>query len=108
MSEQAKCDFCSELEPRWSYPATDFVALQIGAILSTSEGSWAACDTCHDLIDSGDRSGLADRSAGLWVVANPDSAEVMECLRGELRCIHDLFFTHRTGKAQPITAEVRG
>lgn len=108
MNVQAKCDFCSELEPSWSYPAKDFVALQIGAILSTSEGSWAACDTCRELIESGDRNGLADRSAALWVVANPDSAEVMECLRGELRRIHDLFFANRRGEARPIAAEVRG
>ena len=106
MNQQPKCDFCSEPAPAWWYPATDFVALQVGAIVSTSEGSWAACETCHGLIESGDRMGLAERSAALFVVGNPESAEVIDCLRGELKRIHDLFFANRTGSAQPLTSEV--
>jgi hypothetical protein len=107
MNCQAKCDFCSELAPSWAYAARDFVAMQIGSIVSTSEGWWAACEGCHGLIEAGDRKGLADRSAALFVVANPESAEVIDCLRGELQRIHDLFFAHRLGQAQPIASEVR-
>jgi hypothetical protein len=107
MDPQAKCDFCSELAPSWAYPARDFVAMHIGSIVSTSEGWWAACDGCHGLIEAGDRNGLADRSAALFVVANPESAEVIDSLRGELQCIHDLFFANRLGEAQSVVSEVR-
>ncbi len=103
----SKCDFCSEQGPGWCYPATDFVAIRIGAVVSSSEGGWAACDVCHALIQCGDRAALADRSAGLFVVANPESADVMDVLSEELRRIHDLFFDNRAGEAYPISAGVR-
>ncbi|MBX9601361.1 MAG: hypothetical protein K2X35_10160 [Bryobacteraceae bacterium] len=106
MIQQAKCDFCSDLAPAWYYPATDFVAFEIGPVVSKSEGSWAACDCCHDLIERGDRAGLAERSASMFVVANPESAEVIDSLRGELKRIHDLFFSNCYGTAQPLTSEV--
>lgn len=106
MRVESKCDFCSEIGPAWWYPAKNFIAFDIGSLVSTSEGSWAACMTCHGLIEAGDRKGLADRSAALFVVGNPESADVIGSLRGELKRIHDLFFENRIGPAQPIAAEV--
>jgi len=67
------CDFCRSV-PTWDYPAHDFTA-QVLAVSSRqdvtditelepqgSRGGWAACDTCHDLIEAGDWDQLAERS----------------------------------------------
>jgi hypothetical protein len=90
------CDFCSEADPAWVYPARDFV---FG--ISRSAGGWAACDRCHDLIEAGDSSGLADRSLlelGRWhVLTGEDEVELLAALRA----IHLGFWASRVGPAQP-------
>ncbi len=52
------CDFCSSPAPAWRYPADTFHDL----FGSRSVEDWLACEACHRLIQSGDRSALARRS----------------------------------------------
>lgn len=61
-----KCDFCSSPAVRWRYPARDVnmgVVLSGGkSVMHNSRGDWAACDTCHDMIEAGDYTSLLNRS----------------------------------------------
>lgn len=52
-----RCDFCHSLEPRWCYPATDFVMSSTKDTDHLSDGGWAACDECSRLIDAANGSG---------------------------------------------------
>ena len=88
------CDFCSAPEPNpsWQYPARSFKD-HFG---SQSVGDWIACDVCHQLIEAGDRDGLAARvmltptfrAFRLDPVASKEYA----------RRLHDGFFENRMGE----------
>jgi hypothetical protein len=91
------CDFCSGSTPGWCYPAASFVAMNVGAVASASEGDWAACDECQRLIEHGDRAGLAERSASRLIASHPEFEPIQVALRQELQGLHDLFFAHRLG-----------
>lgn len=97
------CDFCSEPAPMWCYPAENFIAMRFGPVASASDGGWAACDECHRLIEAGDRRALADRSAALLIVANPEFASVSDELRQQLADLHSGFFRHRLGPCALIS-----
>lgn len=99
---QPICDFCSEPAPSWCYPAATFVALRVGLIEAASEGDWAACDDCRHLIEAGNRAGLAERSAALLVVANPEFASAGAEIREGFVSLHSGFFAHRRGPCVPI------
>lgn len=96
------CDFCSEPNPTWCYPAETFIAMTVGPVASASDGGWAACDECRRLIEAGDRRALADRSAALLIVANPEFVSVSDELRCQLGDLHRGFFDHRRGPCVPI------
>ena len=49
------CDFCSEPNVVWRYPAQNFVAYAVAGVVGQSLGDWAACTVCHALIEDGDR-----------------------------------------------------
>jgi hypothetical protein len=86
------CDFCLEGNPRWAYPARDF-DLQVGPVAHHSQGGWAACPTCHDLIERDDFEQLLQRAAGAFA---PES------IREVFRRLFDIFRQHRTGPAERI------
>ena len=90
------CDFCSEPNVAWSYPARNFVGLAVGNVVSESVGAWAACPACHALIEAGDRAGLADRSAALLIDKQPEFAAVREDILAQLSGLHAKFFDART------------
>lgn len=90
------CDFCSSEDVRWSYPARDFVARVVP--IAGSEGGWAACDACHDLIEADDLDGLAKRSAETFVEKNGAIFDQPE-LVAMLRQLHQQFVESRTGEA---------
>ena len=54
------CDFCSAPNVAWRYPAQSFLAYAIAGVVGQSVGDWAACRTCHELIEAGDRRGLLE------------------------------------------------
>ncbi len=101
------CDFCSEPAPTWCYPAETFIAMTVGPVASASDGGWAACDECHRLIEAGDRRALAERSAALLIVANPEFASVSDEVRQQLGKLHRGFFEHRRGPCVPIVTTQR-
>ena len=59
------CDFCSSPNPVLRFGAQDFVTLKIAAsnLTVTSEGDWAACPTCGELLAAHKIKLLAARSA---------------------------------------------
>ena len=94
-----KCDFCSSPKVTWRYPARDFMAPNLMA--SESVGEWLACDTCHDLIERGERGALCERSMAIVqpVIADPEM--IAEVIMPVLREFHDRFYKNRTGPAEP-------
>lgn len=96
------CDFCSTPAVAWSYPARTFVTCVIGGIISESLGAWVACTTCKDLIEAGNRRGLAEHSLEAFLVAQPQLAAVRDDLFVQLLVVHAGFFAHRTGDPVPF------
>ena len=99
---RAICDFCSRSRVAWRYPARSFVAYVIASIGGESVGDWAACDECHDLIESGDSKGLKERSLNALIGRHPEMASVRDSLAEHLAALHMLFFENRTGAATPL------
>lgn len=89
------CDFCCADHPCWEYPADDFIAFAAQGSL----GSWAACETCHGLIEAGDHDGLAQRSLATFChrqeLTRQESVKVLAILRD----LHVAFRQHRAGPA---------
>lgn len=116
---QPVCDFCSDPLPldgeAWTFPCEHFVyPFQMGTVteegvkMATTEGSgddWAACDTCYDLIEEGDRVALATRSVEKDIERHPNAAAERPVLMAMTRALQDKFFDHRTGP--PIRKETR-
>lgn len=95
---ESKCDFCSEPNPGWCYPAQTFQGPTIGKDLYVSVAEWGACDTCHDLIEANDREALVDRFLVRWEAKNgqrPDHDD----LRALVLALHGQFWDNRTGPA---------
>lgn len=59
----AQCDFCHSEAVQWSYPAEDFIVPMPEPLPDWGScGPWAACATCHDLIEAGKVAELIARS----------------------------------------------
>jgi len=95
------CDFCSDKEIGWRYPADDIVEL---SVMWGSSGDWAACDTCHDLIEADDRKGLTERSVDRFYIHHPgmvpDTPDARRMMFQEISQLHAAFFIARSGKVQ--------
>lgn len=96
------CDFCSDSHVTWRYPAESFVAYAVAGVVGESVGDWAACSTCHGLIEAGDRSGLVERSLGTLLDKNPGMRPAEVELRDQLAVFHRMFFAHQAGAALPV------
>jgi hypothetical protein len=93
------CDFCSDRDVKWSYPAADF---RVPEVEWGSRGHWAACQECYDLIEKNDRRGLLDRSVETFFVHHsgegvPDSKSGRLFIRRHVTMIHGEFFQNRVG-----------
>ncbi len=88
------CDFCSSTPVTHSYPARDIV---IPDTRSISRGAWAACEACHDLIEAGDRAGLAVRCADTFELPEGFPPLSFEERISAATCIHGQFYKARTG-----------
>jgi hypothetical protein len=93
------CDFCSEPNVAWCYPAQSFLAYVIAGVVGQSVGDWAACRTCHELIEAGDRAGLLERSLQMLLDKNPEMRAAEPELRGQIAHFHQLFYANQTGAA---------
>ena len=88
------CDFCSSIPVRWRYPAATFA---VSVVVFADD--WAACDTCHELLERDDRDALLQRSAAL---APAPLTELPEGLRQAMIApIHREFFKYRHGVGVP-------
>jgi len=114
MSDDGKlvCDFCGSTDVTWEYPAQDFM-IGIGGIHEDgsteiigvgSDGSWASCDACHDLIERGDKDGVLART--IATSEREGSLRSFPDLRGVLEktivVVHKRFYASRTGPSRPI------
>jgi hypothetical protein len=93
------CDFCSDPDVAWRYPAKSFIAYAVGDIVGQSVGDWAACDTCHRLIETGDCNGLLERTLRTLFTRNPDMRWAEQELRDQIIVFHQMFFAYRIGAA---------
>lgn len=91
------CDFCSDPNVRWGYPANDY--LSEVCPVANSIGGWAACQECHDFIEAGDWAGLAVRDADKFPLPIPYEDKVALA-----RAIHIEFQKQRSGPAYPVEA----
>lgn len=101
-----RCDFCSASWPMWRYPARSFIAYVAANLAGESVGDWAACDTCHLLIEADDRPGLARRSLDELILKHPEARAASDILLHDLADLHRRFFEHRIGPAVPIAVPV--
>lgn len=96
------CDFCSEnIEPEqaFSYPCGDFmydIAIA-GGPDNWSKGDWAACETCHLLIESDERKALSLRSVEMEMKRHPEHQDRRYVAFAVATQIHKGFFEHRSG-----------
>jgi hypothetical protein len=101
------CDFCTDGRIAWRYPARPVTAALgppgRGPDLQTAvrfNDAWLACQPCHELIDRGERHGLARRAATTFAAERPGRALEPHELEGVLRqmaSVHALFFANRRG-----------
>lgn len=98
------CDFCSSPEVDWAYPAESFetyaVVMPDGAMVATSEGWWASCSPCAQLIEAGRWAELAGRSLDYLPLPEPVANRTAALQR--LAVLHQQFQTSRTGPAIPM------
>ena len=101
------CDFCSDPNVSWQYPARSFVAYVLDGIAGESVGAWAACDVCHDLIEKDDRSGLAAHSIDSLIRVHPEFQVAREELSREMERLHGSFLGSRRGEPINLIAQFR-
>ncbi len=89
-----RCDFCTREDVRWTYPARDFTEKVAGRTVG-SQGGWAACDPCHDLIEADDYDGLATRGEGVQFIDGRAPREFVEWIVQR----HGNFRANRLGPA---------
>lgn len=94
-----KCDFCSRTLANWRYPASDFVVPVTGSLGGGSLGDWAACHACRELIEAGDREGLAERSIRTLIEIHPEVAGLRRELKEQIAGLQARFFQARIGPA---------
>lgn len=103
MGESIQCDYCSSTENLVaSYPARDTELDRLknpatgGTVVMNSRGWWCACEPCHELIQRGDRDGLAQRSIERFEQTH-GRAIPTELLAESIRLVHDQFWANREG-----------
>lgn len=92
------CDFCCSRTDKvtWRYPCNSFVTY-----VETSYGDWAACDVCHEFIESNFRHKLLERSFQKFCenIGEPVMPAAITKVIGNL---HDLFFANRCGSCYSV------
>lgn len=65
------CDFCLAPGPAWQHPAGLMALVDSPAGADLSDDEWAACESCHALIQAGDVDGLIERALDEQPVNQP-------------------------------------
>jgi hypothetical protein len=105
------CDFCSNPEAGWRYPAKTFDSPDLGLVDTAAERAfksnfgiltprsvedWCACDTCHDDIEHGRWDAIVNRAT------RGTPKEIRRELKDHIRRLHRQFLANRTGPAAPL------
>ena len=80
----------------------EFHGYVAGGVVGESVGDWAACQECHQLIVSGDRVRLTERSVLTFIAMHPELEAIKTELATEMGILHAQFFDNRTGPASAI------
>lgn len=99
------CDFCSTPNPEWSYPTKSFKMdlTKIGLNIDYySEGSWAACEYCHGLIEKGLQEALAHHSAVTLIESKSLPRAFLPEIERQIFRLHRNFWRYRQGPARRI------
>lgn len=83
-----KCDFCISKKPVVMYDAKDIAVPGVIVDLQ-SNGGWAACQECKDLIDAGKWAELEERCASIFIKETPHMPP--EMVRDAVRGLHQKF-----------------
>lgn len=92
------CDFCTTTPVAWSYPC-GLVILETPVGTHVSNDPWGACTECHDLIEAGDRPGLAERSGTAFLLEHGELPPEIVTLLIEVQAS---FFAKRLGDPEPV------
>lgn len=97
------CDLCSDPNPVHRYPCEDHIAVPFTPvapgeeIAGASRGDWLACQSCAELIDSGDLKGLANRSLANLLAKHPKHSPAQQAeILAQIESIHRQFFERRS------------
>lgn len=96
------CDFCSSPDVAFVYPARTFAAYVFDGIVGESVGDWAACSTCHGLIESDRQADLVERSLVTLLERQPEMKFAELELRDQIRNFHVMFFCNRVGSPMTV------
>jgi|SRR5262245_12559577 len=107
VDQAAICDFCSSPAVTWSYDVDDFHIVDRPEVHEGwgSTGGWAACDTCHDLIEAGDPEAVAMNSMQTFFKTHPeipDQPEYRSRVYEHVRTVHSEFWKHKHGPGKHI------
>jgi len=104
MSE-AQCDFCNSREIAWRYRAESFVIDTLMTIQGKqirfpwgSEGDWAACEFCSNLIETDKWEELADHSTQTSPFLELLRPSEISGLRVAIAQLHQTFNQKRIGQ----------
>jgi hypothetical protein len=96
-----QCDFCGSPEIHWVYPCRSFDLIPYDW---GSDGDWAACVPCSNLIEAGMMDELVERTLKSYVeseqLINTDPKKV-EYITDWVKALHAAFLDHRTGDRVP-------
>ena len=89
------CDFCTSQKVFKLYRCTNFRVNNM-PVFQNGSGTWAACATCADLVDTDRWSELCERSFLKFAKRHgPISRRDAIALQEQFRTIHQLFREHR-------------
>jgi hypothetical protein len=99
------CDFCTEPDPAWIYPCESYHTMlgtkfEIDGWKSESYGSvgdWGACDTCHNMIETGNWDAMVERNLKAQPERQVEPAKSF--LKKAIREMWRGFEANRTGPA---------
>jgi hypothetical protein len=88
------CDFCSEAQPRYMEDCETFTAVLIGAgLIGQSTGAWAACPTCHAMVQGRKWRHLQQRAVAAMLRKYPTMPK--NRVQHGVELIHGMFRAHK-------------
>lgn len=88
------CDFCTAEPTHRFYACRNFMWMKRTMCTHESRGSWAACETCAELVDAGRWPELTERALAQFKKIHGYSRHEERYFREEFREIHQLFKEH--------------